>query len=339
MTDYFKNLVDQSIGGIFIIAEGCDNHMGSIDIAYAIIDAALFAGADAIKFQHHLVDVEMISNNNTSDNFKEPLYEFLKRNALSLDEHEKLKKYCDSKNIIYLCTPFSYEAAKQINHIVEFFKIGSGEFQDFWYLDQLATFNKPVIFSTGMCTDSEINDWLIRNKLKYPSFSLLNCVSEYPPDLNDMNLDYIINLTKKTNSIIGHSDHTTTLASSIIAVSNGARIIEKHITISKFVDGPDAKVSLDPNEFKSLIKELRNIRGMLGIEKVVQDKEFDIRKWAYRSLVATNELSEGVIIEFDDICSKRPGIGIPSREYEKVIGKKTLKTIDKNTLIKWEDLE
>ncbi len=339
MTDFFKSLVESSNGGVYIIAEACDNHMGSIDIAYALVDAAKFAGADAVKFQHHLVDVEMIRNNSTSDNFKEPLHQFLERNALTLQAHEKIKKYCDSKKITYMCTPFSFEAAKQINHLVDFFKIGSGEFQDYWFIDKLAKLNKPVIFSSGMCSDLEIQEWYKRNHKKFPSISILNCISEYPPKFGDMNLGYIPKLIAKTDCVIGHSDHTKTFGSSIVAVANGARILEKHLSISDFVDGPDSKVSLTPESFRMLVREARLTREMLGDKKITHERELPIRTWAYRSIVTSKDLSPGHIINADDICTKRPGVGIPSKDYERILGSRVLKDVKENSILSLSDIE
>ena len=335
---YFETLVENASGGVYVIAEGCDNHMGSTIIAKALVDAAVAAGADAIKFQHHLVEEEMLVNDLSSDNFEEPLHEFLKVNALSLDQHNELKVYCDSFDITYLCTPFSYKAALEVQHLVPFFKIGSGEFQDYWYIDKLADLGKPIILSTGMCDEKEVIDWLARYTNKIDDFALLNCISEYPPKYEDLNIRFLDKLHAMSSCVIGHSDHSPTIGSSVSAVCFGARIIEKHITLSHFIAGPDASVSLDADEFKSMVDAVRLVRTTLGNSKIIQDKERPIRDWAYRSIISSRSIKAGQIITIDDICTKRPGNGILSVHYESILGKKAKNDISKNIPLSWADI-
>lgn len=337
---FFTNLVQKSKGSVYIIAEACDNHMGSLDIAKALAKSAKFAGADAVKFQHHLVDEEMLRTELMSDNFNETLDKFLDRNALSLEDHRLLKTFCDNIGITYLCTPFSFKAAEEINDLVPFFKIGSGEFQDFWYLDKLILLKKPIIFSSGMCTVSEIKNWVSRYKNKFVDFAIMNTISEYPPKMEDMNLNFIQKLKELTSNVVGHSDHTQSTFTSVIAVSNGAEIVEKHLTVSHLVDGPDSTVSLDPNEFKCLVDDLRLVNKTLGYEKKIQKKEEEIRAWAYRSIVFNMDLKKGSIITVDNIISKRPGVGeVSSSDYEKIIGKKLNIDVKKDDYLKWKNLE
>ena len=154
------NINKRIIGGknpCFIIAEACDNHKGDIEVAKKMISEAKIAGADAIKFQHHLPEEEMLPDIPMSDNFEEPLFEFLKKFALTLDQHIDLKNYCDKENIIYMCTPFSLKAAREINNLVPLFKIGSGEMTDIPSLKAIAKLKKPMILSTGMSSFEEID--------------------------------------------------------------------------------------------------------------------------------------------------------------------------------------
>ena len=338
-SDFFCHLTDSASGGVYIIAEACDNHMGSIDMAMALVDAAKKARADAAKFQHHIVDAEMLPTKEMSDNFDEPLENFLNRNALSLCDHKQLKSYCDELGIAYVCTPFSWQAAIEIAPFVDFFKIGSGEFQDYWFVDRLFDMGKPTIFSSGMCTIDEILNWLLRYEDRNMDFAILNCTSEYPPRFEDLNLRFINVLKNHPNRVIGHSDHTQSISSSVSAVTLCARIVEKHMTLSHFVSGPDATVSLDPIEFEMLVKELRTVRDTLGEKKEIQDNEKPVRNWAYRSVVSTRDIESGEIISGDDICTKRPGDGIPSARYEEIIGKKAIRRIVSNQMIEWSDVE
>ena len=336
----FRDLVSSVSGGVYVIAEACDNHMGSLEIARALCRAAKYAEADAVKFQHHLPYEEMLRQGSMSDNFDEHLYDFLERNALSLEQHFELKNYCDDIGITYLCTPFSLKAAQEIANLVPFFKIGSGEFQDRWFIDGLKKIQKPVIFSSGMSSYSELKEnveYLLQANF---DFALLNCLSEYPPKFNDMNLKFITQLVDEfPNVVIGHSDHTQTTFTSVLAVSLGAQIIEKHITLSEFIHGPDKDVSLNPEQFRKLVKDLRLVNHTLGSEKIINADEVPVREWAYRSVVAAKDILPGTILDLSHICTKRPGTGIPSKDYRRIIGTRAAKHISENTMIDWEDIE
>jgi len=337
---FFEDLVNSARGGVYFIAEACDNHMGSFEYAKALVRAAKDSGADAVKFQHHLVAEEMLESCEMSDNFETHLYDFLLENALSLAQHKALKEYCDEQKITYLCTPFSWKAATEISDLVPFFKIGSGEFSDYWFIDKLANLRKPIIFSTGMSSEDE----LVANHKYFQNlgldFSMLNCLSEYPPIYTDLNLEYISRLLQLfPETTIGHSDHTDDIASSLVAIAKGARIIEKHLTLSRFVGGPDASVSITPEQFKMLAAMGRKVRSSLGeANKQVRPRERKVRDWAYRSIVSTRHLEAGSIIVSEDICTKRPGTGVPSKMYKEFIGKTVARDIPQNTLMRLEDL-
>lgn len=337
---YFNDLVNSASGEIFIIAEACDNHMGSLEMAKTLVRIAKVCGADAVKFQHHLAYEEMLREAEMSDNFDEHLYDFLEKNSLSLEDHFSLKAFCDEIGILYLCTPFSIQAAKEVSELVPFFKVGSGEFIDHWFIDKLCELKKPVIFSTGMCTHEELVEnvsWLAGKEGL--DFAILNCLSEYPPKLEDLNLNYIEELYRLfPGLVIGHSDHTTTTVTSILAVGKGARIIEKHLTINEHVHGPDRTVSLTGTDFKIMVDAIRVVREVSGDKKIINELEQPVRKWAYRSLVTTKDLPKGHVISKNDICTKRPGTGIPSKDYLKVIGKTLCCDLSKNVLIRYEDL-
>lgn len=337
-------LSDRSIGSshpVFIIAEGGDNHMGSLDDAKEMARLALLAGADAIKFQHHLPDEEMLKDIPMSDNMNEPLYDFLKKNALSLNQHISLKSYCDEIGIRYMCTPFSYKAAQELveNNLVDIIKIGSGEMTDIPSMLKIGELGIPMILSTGMCTIEEIKetyDALLSNGV---NFALTNCVSEYPPVYEDINLHVItkmIDLFPK--SVIGHSDHTPTLFTAYGAVMLGAKIIEKHVILDKLTPGPDQSVSLDFNELRELVSGIRILEAASGSTKKVHENEEIIRSWAFRSIVSIVEIKEGQTITQDMIWSKRPGTGIPAKKMKEVLGKKAIRNIPKDILISWDDI-
>ena len=326
---------------VYIIAEGCDNHFGNLDKAKEMSLQAKLAGADAIKFQHHIPDEEMLPDIPMSDNFNMPLYEFLKKYALTLKQHIEIKAYCESVGIQYLCTPFSWKAAQELNKIgVDAFKIGSGEMTDIPTLKNITGFGKPMIVSTGMSTLEEIDttyNLLINANVP---LVLMNCVSEYPPVYEDINLKLIHRMYDRySRAIIGHSDHTPDLYTCFAAVTLGAKVIEKHVVLDKRQQGPDLSVSIDFFELASLVEGTRKIESALDDKKKVHEKEEEIRKWAFRSLVSTKKISAGEVITEEMIWAKRPGTGIPSHMRDKVVGLKAKRDIPSNSLLSWHDLE
>lgn len=326
---------------VYVIAEGCDNHMGDIEVAKEMCRLAKLAGADCIKFQHHLPDEEMLKDVPMSSNFDIPLYDFLKLHALTLDQHIELKEYCRRIDIQYLCTPFSLKAAYELNEIgVDAFKIGSGEMTDIPSLVKIAALGKPLIISTGMCTMDEIQrtyDALL--PLGTP-IAFTNCLSEYPPKYEDVNLNVIEKMRKRFPcAVIGHSDHTPDLYTSYAAVALGAAIIEKHVILSKQTSGPDQSVSIDFHDLYQLVDGIRKVELALGDEKIVHENEKAIREWAFRSIVTKCEIKKGQKIDADMIWSKRPGTGIPSYMMDRVIGKTALHDIPENVLLKNGDFQ
>ena len=335
-----KNLLKRN--KTILIAEACDNHFGKLDNAKKMVLAAKKAGADVIKFQHHLPDEEMLKNVPRSKNFKISLYNFLKKNSLKIHHHKILKNFCKKNKIEYLCTPFSLKAAEELNEIgVKWFKIGSGEFTDIPFIKKVLNFNKPVILSTGMSNQKEMDFvYKIIKTHKNKKISFMNCTSEYPPKYEDINLGFIKVMKKRyPELIIGHSDHTNDIATSIGAVAVGAKIIEKHVNLKNKNYGPDKDVSITFEKFRSMVLHIRNLEKSLGENKMIYSKERQIRKWATRSLVALKDLKKGNKIKSNDIWSKRPGTGIPSRYMAGVIGLKILKNIKKNTLIKKNQIQ
>lgn len=326
----------------YVIAEGCDNHMGDVNVAKEMALQAKLAGANCIKFQHHLPDEEMLPDIPMSDNFDIPLYEFLKLHALSLEQHIQLKKYCDSIGITYLCTPFSYKAACELEEagIAYAFKIGSGEMTDIPSLLKIAEFGKPMIISSGMCTLEELDRTYRALKETGVPLAFTNCLSEYPPVYEDVNLGVISKMkVRYPDVVIGHSDHTPDLYTCFAAVALGASIVEKHVILNKLTPGPDQTVSIDFNDLHQLVDGVDKVYRSMGSEKKVRPKEEIIRQWAFRSIVSTRDISEGEIIEQDMIWSKRPGTGIPSHKMNEVIGRKARRDIRKNELLAYEDFE
>ncbi len=327
---------------IITIAEGCDNHFGSISLAKKMIVEAKKAGADYIKFQHHIPDEEMLKKVPRSKNFKISLYNFLKKNALKIEDHEILKKFSEKNKIKYLCTPFSLLAAQELNDIgLKIFKIGSGEFLDTPFIEGVLKFKKPVIFSTGMSSIDEIDRmYKFIKKRARNEIAFMNCTSEYPPDNKDLNLGFIIEMSKRYKDfIIGHSDHTNNIYSSIVAVSMGAKIIEKHVYFGNKNYGPDKDVSISFNQLKELIRVINDLKYSFSADKKIYKKEKSILKWARRSIVTTKQIKKGEKLSKENIWSKRPGIGIPSFEINNFFGKIAKRNIKKDKLLSKKDIK
>ena len=334
-----RNVIGRS-QPVYIIAEACDNHLGNMETAKEMARQSKLAGADCIKYQHHLPDEEMLPDIPMSDNFEEPLYEFLKKYALTLEQHKVLKRYCEEIGIQYLCTPFSYQAARELKTIgAEAFKIGSGEMTDLTSLKKIAALGNPMILSTGMCTLEEIRETYQSMKKWGVPFCFTNCVSEYPPSYEDMNIGFIQTLLSEfPDIVIGHSDHSPDLFTSFAAVALGTKIIEKHIILDKRTPGPDQSVSIDMKDLAELVDGVRKVEATLGKIKKVHSREQQIREWAFRSIVTTRDIPAGMKLVEDMLWTKRPGTGIPSRELPDFIGKTTKVAIKANTLLKREDV-
>tara|TARA_B100001250_G_C19810206_1_gene795362 strand:+ start:2695 stop:3714 length:1020 start_codon:yes stop_codon:yes gene_type:complete len=323
------------------IVEACDNHFGSLDSAKAFVDGADRVGAQYIKFQHHITYEEMDKTEDMSSNFLEPLHIFLDRCALTLNDHIYLIKYCRDKNVDYLVTPFSFQAFLELYSLgVRLFKIGSGEFQDLLFLSKLSDYKDCFfIFSTGMCAEHEIIDLVDFLNLYQFNFSLMNCVSEYPPELGNPNFRYISRLKKLfPNLLIGQSDHSPSIGSSLAAITLGASIIEKHVTLNPLLSGPDKDVSITFESFRELIDLSKDISPK-DFSKSVSSKELNVRKWAYRGIVASCDIQKGDTLDLDKLTSKRPSNGIPSNEFSKLIGCKTNRMILKGQRLCWDDVK
>lgn len=323
----------------FIIAEGCDNHLGNVETAKEMIRQAKVSGADAIKFQHHLPDEEMLRDGvPMSANFNMPLFDFLKLYALTLDQHVELKKYCDELGIIYLCTPFSKKAALEINPLVPAFKIGSGELTDIPSLKVIASLGKPMILSSGMSVYEEIDETINTLKPINKNLMLMNCTSEYPPKYEDINLGVINVLQQRYNIPIGHSDHTPDIYTCFAAVAMGAKLLEKHLILDRKQPGPDQSVSIEPFELYQLVNGVRKIELAMGNEKKVNDLERPIRSWAHRSIVTLQDIPAGTVLTDTLIWTKRPGTGVPAKNIDKFLGRKTKINLKKDHLIQLDEI-
>jgi len=327
----------------FIICELGINHGGSLELAKKMVDLAYISGADAIKNQRHILDKEMIpdakkikpANANTS------IYEVIKKTLMSFEDEIKLKKYVEKKKLTYLSTPFSLEAAKQLNKInIKAFKIGSGECNNIPLIRKIASFKKPIILSTGMNDIKSIKKSVNVLKKEKANFALLHCVSEYPANVKRLNLDFI-NVLKKEfpNIIIGYSDHAKGIIPAISAMSKGALIIEKHFTDTKKRLGPDIICSMDPKELKFLTDSAKQIFYSNGNKRIISSIEKKTAKFAFSSVVSIKDIMLGEVFSEKNIWVKRPGTGyFKANQFDKILGKKAKRFILKDNFIKKIDV-
>jgi len=332
---------------VFIIAEAGVNHNGSIKIAKKLIDVAKNSGADAVKFQTFKAELLASSSapkagyQKKSTRDSKPQLGMLKKLELKDREFEKIAAYAKKKKILFLSSPFDKESVDVLNKIgIKTFKIPSGEITNIPLLEYIAKKGKPVILSTGMSGLKEIKEALkaIR-KEGIKDITLLQCVTNYPASIKDVNLRTIQAMKSFFKLPVGFSDHTAGFTASIAAVALGATVIEKHFTLDKNMSGPDHKASLEPEEFKKMVKAVRDTEKSLGDgRKRPAKSEEAIKKVARKSLVSRVYIPKGAVLTKAMICIKRPGTGISPGQLNKVIGKKTRVNIVGDRLIKFKDL-
>lgn len=329
---------------VFIIAEAGVNHNGSIDLAKKLIDVAVDAKADAVKFQTFKTENVISINAQKADYQKETTgndetqYEMVKKLELDEDAHYELMDYCKEKNIMFLSTPFDYDSIYLLNKMgLETFKIPSGEITNLPYLRQIGKLNKKIILSTGMSDMKEIEDALnilVTTGTRKENITVLHANTMYPTPMEDVNLKAMQTIGDAFNVKYGYSDHTLGIEVGIAAVALGASVIEKHFTLSKNMDGPDHKASLEPHEIKAMVLAIRNIEKALGngIKKPSNSEKANIEV-ARKSIVASKDISKGEKLSEENLAIKRPGNGISPMNIDKVIGTLALKNYKKDDLI------
>lgn len=345
--DVFKDINDfnNDIKRPYIIAEAGVNHEGSMDLAKRLIDEAKEGGADAIKFQSYKADT-IASKNSPAywDLSKEPIdsqYKlFKKHDSFWKNEFETLRLYCDKTNIDFLSTPFDLESATFLNDLVNVFKISSSDITNKPFIEFICGFNKPIILSTGASYLYEIQEaveWIEKygNKL-----ALLHCILNYPTKDDNANIGMILDLKRKfPDKIIGYSDHTLPGDMKVceLAWLLGSLIIEKHFTFDKSLLGNDHYHAMDKEDLKYFISTLnRDIEVIGHCKKYSLTNEEISRINARRSLVLAKSVKKNHTLNFDDFTFKRPGNGISPKEISKVVGKKAVKEIAKDTILKWD---
>ena len=327
-----------------IIAEAGVNHNGQLDLAFKLIDVALEAGADVVKFQTGIPKLVMskvaikADYQLSSTDPNETQLEMSEKLTLPLEDFRKLKIYAEKRGILFLSTPFDIVSINYLNDLgLDCFKVPSGEITNLPYLHKIGGLNKKVIMSTGMAELYEITDALnilIASGTEKNKITILHCNTEYPTPCEDVNLRAMITIRDELGVGVGYSDHTLGIEVSIAAVALGAKVIEKHITLDRNMSGPDHSASLEPDEFKAMVKAIRNIEKALGDGvKHPSPSEMKNMPIARKSIVAERKIKKGETFSEENLTAKRPGVGISPMNWDKVIGKVANKNYEEDDLI------
>ncbi|MDD4910458.1 MAG: N-acetylneuraminate synthase [Candidatus Omnitrophica bacterium] len=334
---------------VFIIAEAGVNHNGSVKLAKRLIDAASYAGADAVKFQtfrarrlaSRLALKAGYQLRATARN--ESQLQMLEKLELGLDAHRELIRHCRQKRIAFLSSPFDLESIDLLNGLgLRIFKIPSGEITNIPYLRKIGGIGKRVIVSTGMADLDEARqalNILVRSGVSKNNITFLHCTTAYPAAYRDVNLLAMLTIRDALGVNVGYSDHTEGIEISIAAVALGATVIEKHFTLDRNMKGPDHMMSLEPDQLKSLVDGIRNTEKAIGngVKAPTRDEK-RIKRHVRKSIVAKIDIPKGAKITNDAIDIKRPGIGVAPKYLDRIIGREARRGLKKDSLIRFHDL-
>lgn len=329
---------------VFIIAEAGVNHNGSLELAKKLVDVAKNSGADAVKFQtfkaSRLVtkSAQQAEYQTANSGKQENQFEMLKRLELSKEDHQELVAYCNKIEIEFMSTPFDIQSIQFLNRLgVKRFKISSGEITNYPYLKIVGSLNKEIILSSGMAKLADIEaalNVLIDAGTEKNKITILHATTDYPTQMQDVNLNAMQTIANAFKVNVGYSDHTTGIEISSAAVALGANIIEKHFTLDNDLPGPDHKASLEPKELKEMIDMIRNIEIALGDGiKGPSASEAKNLLVARKSLVAITNIKKGEVFSEKNIYVKRPGTGISPMRWNEIIGQVAQKDYQEDDLI------
>ena len=334
------------MGKCIIIAEAGVNHNGNIENAYRLIDAAVAAGVDYVKFQTFKSE-SLVSKSakkasyqiENTGNAVESQLEMLQKLELTPAQHDLLIDYCNRVNIKFFSTAFDLDSLRYLASLgMDMVKIPSGEITNLPYLRVAATLFEKVIISTGMATIAEIReavDVFTQNGVSKEKITILHCNTEYPTPMSDVNLSAMLHIGGEFETAIGYSDHTLGIEVPIAAVALGAQMIEKHFTLDKTMSGPDHAASLDPSELMAMVKAIRNIeRAMSGSGlKEVSPSEAKNIGIARKSIIAKTSIKAGERFSAENLTVKRPGNGITPMKWDQVIGLSAIRDFEQDELI------
>ena len=343
------NLGARTIGpgeAVFIIAEAGVNHNGSLKTALQLCDVAKDAGADAVKFQLFNAE-EQVSQAATTASYQQSqtgedsMLAMARSYDLPWEEHRKISQHCAEIGILYMSSCFDYKA---VDFLLELggnaIKVGSGEITNYPLLAYMSNTGKPILLSTGMSTLDDVVAAIEHIRANGTSpIAVFQCTSEYPTEIENVNLRVIQSFQKELDLPVGFSDHTRDNVAAVAAVAMGACMVEKHFTLDRSTPGPDHHMSLDPQELVNYVKSIRSVERAIGdgIKRPTLT-ESEVAKVARRSLVSVREIETGELLSDQNVTLKRPALGIDPRLWPSVKGRKVKTKIPADTPITWEQL-
>ena len=340
----FQNFLANAEQNLFIIAEAGVNHNGNIDTAFQLVDAAVKAGCDAVKFQTWVTEKVYSRDKSIKPEYQvrttdaaESEFDTIKKLELSYEDFKHIKSYCDQKGILFFSTPDEDDSADFLARLgVGLMKTASQDVTNIPFLRHIARLGMPVIFSTGACTLAELAEGVETISAETNELVILHCVSSYPAPVDQMNLSLISNLRRIFGCPVGLSDHTAGTEAACAAVALGARVFEKHLTLDKSMSGPDHQASLNPEEMLHYCQTLRGIRSALGdgVKRIMPCEE-NTRKAFRRFIVAACDLPAGTILRAEDCCFKKVVDGISPRYLELVVGSQLTADVAEDTVLTW----
>lgn len=335
---------------VIVIAEAGVNHNGDMALAKALVDAAANAGADYVKFQTFITELNISQSaakaeyQITNTGNSESQFEMVKKLELSFDNFMELADYAKHRGVKFLSTAFDQPSIDFLNGLsLDFFKIPSGEITNLPFLRRIGRLKRKVILSTGMCVIPEIQDAIgVLNAEGTPTEDIivLHCTTDYPTNMEDVHLDAMLTLRRELGVEVGYSDHTIGIEVPIAATALGARVIEKHFTLDRNLPGPDHAASLEPNELEAMVKAIRNIELAVGVEGIKQPTDAEKKNMliARKSVHLAHDLENGHILREEDFVMMRPGDGISPMKFEQLIGRSVKTALPKHHKLSWEDV-
>lgn len=329
----------------YLIAEIGQAHEGSLGILYSYIDAIAQTGVNAIKFQMHIAEAESSEHEPFRVQFSlvdNTRFDYWKRMGFSLEQWEGIKRHCDSVGLDFICSPFSNLAVDWLEEIgIKYYKIGSGEVNNFLILEKIAQTGKPVILSSGMSSYAELDQTVDFLKERKVNFSILQCTTAYPTVPEHYGLNVIQELKDRYKVPVGFSDHSARIETCIAATALGASILEFHVVFDRQLFGPDAKASLTIQETKDLVLAVKNVATAISnpIDKNNNSNFFELKQIFEKSLAVNKKLPKNHVITFDDLEAKKPkGFGVDAMRFQEVIGKVLNRDLDQWDFLNEGDL-
>jgi N,N'-diacetyllegionaminate synthase len=333
---------------VFVIAEAGVNHDGELAKALALCDAAKATGADAVKFQSFRAEDLVVPGAPTAQyqarlTGEQDQFAMLRKLELTVEQHEQLRDHCRAIGVEFFSTPFSTGAVDMLVALgVCRIKMPSGELTHRALVEHACATGLPVLLSTGMATLAEVEEtlgWVRGVRGSLAGISVLHCTSAYPASDEALNLRAIVTMREALGVPVGYSDHSLGIEAALAAVSLGAVVIEKHLTLDRTLPGPDHAASLEPDEFGAMVRGIRRVSAMLGDGvKAPRPEERDAARVARRSIVAAVDIAAGAALQPSMLACRRPATGIAPREWDRVLGATARNAIPAGSVLQWEQL-